>query len=326
MLFYLLARWVKNHSNYVCFHFGRSAPAHWQHNYIEIQFLSSVLFLFTTREREIWRWLSAKYVHQLALEIVTLPFPAGKIQENVVCFLGGFCLFFSHLVSIMTPQWVKTMRMLKVTQRIKILFTKSRFWLPEPSLYFGKLQYQDWIVSSPSPVGDLFWQSLTLTCWPTLARTRQAATATRPVSLGMETETLRVVITAPPSFCQRPCCRSRCRPSVTSPHRLLRVLRSPGASFLPSYRSVGRKKKNKHPEINLPELVSSGGACAWQSLPSASAGSPGAACRREMEKKEEERRRKTFWSVCLFVHLVHWFSGREDSRLTFFAISWVFDP
>lgn len=36
-----------------------------------------------------------------------------------------------------------------MTEKINILFTRSRFWLPESSLYFGKLQYHDWIFFPP---------------------------------------------------------------------------------------------------------------------------------------------------------------------------------
>lgn len=85
------------------------------------------------------------------------------------------------------------MRMLKVAP--------SRNWLPESSRSFGSSSTTAELFFSFFPVGDLFRQSLTLTCWPTLPRPCQPATATRPVSLEMETEMLRAVITAPPSSC-----------------------------------------------------------------------------------------------------------------------------
>lgn len=143
---------------------------------------------------------------------------------------------------------MKTMRMLKVSQRITFyspgadsgsLSRVSILGVPRLDFFF-------------SPVGDLFRLSLTLTCWPTLARSRQAVTATAPVSLEMETEMRRVVITAPPSFCQRPCCWSRCHPPIPPPTSSPPPPH-PGVQsiFFPlSYRSVGKKN---HPEINLPD-------------------------------------------------------------------------
>lgn len=77
----------------------------------------------------------------------------------------------------------------------------SRNWLPESSRSSGSSSTTAELFFSFFPVGDLFEQSLTLTCWPTLPRPCQPATATRPVSLEMETEMLRAVITAPPSSC-----------------------------------------------------------------------------------------------------------------------------
>lgn len=142
------------------------------------------------------------------------------------------------------------MRMLKVAQ--------SRNWLPESSRSSGSSGTTAGLFFfSFFPVGDLFRQSLTLTCWPTLPRPCQPATATRPVSLEMETETLRAVITAPPSSCQRPCCWSR-RRLATSAHPLpppsALVRRSPGclASFFVFFFFCVCGKK-KHPKINLPE-------------------------------------------------------------------------
>lgn len=90
----------KNHSNYVCFHFAPPSPPPLTDSTITSELNFCIVFsssLQLARGKEIWRWLSAKYVHQLASEIVTLPFPAGQIEENAVvvflfsCFLFFFC-------------------------------------------------------------------------------------------------------------------------------------------------------------------------------------------------------------------------------------------
>lgn len=136
-----------------------------------------------------------------------------------------------------------------MAQSTKMFFTRSRNCLPELSsssttgLFFSFLL----------PVGDLFRQSLTLTCWPTLPKPCQPVMATRPVSLEMETEMLRAVITAPPSSCQRSVLlvevsSSHLRPS-TSPLSggVLGVL--PSSLCCP----LRKKRKKKHPKINLLE-------------------------------------------------------------------------
>lgn len=102
---------------------------------------------------------------------------------------------------------------------------------------------------------DLFRQSLTLTCWPTLPRPCQLATATLPVSLEMETEMLRAVITAPPSSCQRPrCCWSRCR-QATSPSAPTPSSGEVRGVLPPSLCRLlrGKKTNKKQPGIHLPE-------------------------------------------------------------------------
>lgn len=150
-------------------------------------------------------------------------------------------------------------------------------------------------------MGDLFRQSLTLTCWPRPAGACHPVTPTRPVSLEMETEMLRVVITAPPSFCQRPCCWSRCRS-----RRLLTA--SSGSrgilSIFPSlsYHSVGRKKTKKHCEINLPQW------CPVVELrmiesPECSSGISRCSLSQGGEQKKPSG--------------VQWFSGSKNSKPTF---------
>lgn len=132
----------------------------------------------------------------------------------------------------------------------------SRNWLPESSRSSGSSSTTAELFFSFFPVGALFRQSLTLTCWPTLPRPCQPATATRPVSLEMETEMLRAVITAPPSSCHSAAGRgvvwppppTHFPPRPPSSGGVLGVL-PPSLCFF-FFVCVWKKK---HPKINLPE-------------------------------------------------------------------------